>query len=54
MPEQQIVLGALRVQLQELQVKPPQEGVVAAYSTVVTSAAEQLLRAKMANTIVLL
>jgi len=32
---------------------PPQEGTVATYGETGTSAAEQLLRAKMANTIVL-
>lgn len=51
--EQQNVLGALRAQLQELQVWAPQEGTVAVYGAVGTSAVEQLLHVKMANTVVL-
>lgn len=51
---QETMFGALRTQLQELQVQPPQEGRVAAYGATGTSATEQLLWAKMANTIMLL
>lgn len=54
MSKQQIVLGALRAQLQELQVWPPQEGTIATYGTIGTSSTEQLLHVNMANTIVLL
>lgn len=53
MTKQQNVFGALRVQLQELQVWPQQEGTIATYDAASTSAADQLLHAKMANTIVL-
>ena len=54
MREQQIMLGALRAQLQEHQGQPPQEGAIATYGTVGTSTMEQLLCTKMANNIVLL
>lgn len=54
MMEQHNVLGALRAQLEELQVWPPQQGTVAVYGATGTSATEKLLWAKMANTIALL
>lgn len=47
------MLGARRAQLQELQVWAPQEGTLATYIAVGTSTAEQIIRARMANTIVL-
>lgn len=53
MTEQQIVLGALTMKLQELQVQPPQHGMVATYMAMGTSTTEQFLRAKMANIIML-
>ena len=37
MREQEIVLGVLTMQLQELQVRPPQQGMVAAYGDMGTS-----------------
>jgi len=42
------------VQLQELQVWPSQEGTIATYGATGTLVADQMLCAKMANTIVLL
>lgn len=48
------MLGILKAELQELQVWPPQEGIVVPYGVKGTIVMEQLLRAEMANTIVLL
>lgn len=53
MSKQQTILGSLRAQLQELQVRATQERTIATYSAASTSTAKQLLRTKMANTIVL-
>lgn len=53
MQEHQTVLGALRAQLQELQVRPPQVGTLSTHLIVGSSAADQILRAWMENTIVL-
>jgi hypothetical protein len=47
MQENQIVLGALRAQLQELQVRPPQVGTLSPTSQSGSTAAEQMLRARM-------
>lgn len=51
--EQQNVLGALRAQLQELQLWPPQQGTITTYGATGTLATEHLLQAKMANTVAL-
>lgn len=40
MSNQHIVLGAIRAQLQELQVQPPEEGTVATYNVTGTLAVE--------------
>jgi hypothetical protein len=53
MTEQQIVLGVLRVQLQELGARASQPGTIATHGATGMSATEQLLQAKMANTIAL-
>ena len=47
------MLGALRAQLQELQVWPPQVGTLSTNLTVKSTTVEQMLRAQMVNTIVL-
>lgn len=41
------------MQLQELQVRPPQHGMVATYMAMGTSTTEQFLQAKMANNVML-
>jgi len=41
------------MQLQELKVWPPQEGIMSTHVTVATSTAEKMLCTRMANTIVL-
>ena len=51
--ENQMVLGALQVQIQELQVCTPQAGTLSTSLKVGMAAAEELLRTRMTNTIVL-
>jgi len=48
-----MVLGALRTQIQELQVFTPQASIVSTSLDVGTSAAEEMLYPRMTNTIVL-
>lgn len=48
------MLGALRVQLQELKVQPSHEGILSTHVTMGTSTEKHMLHARMANTIVLL
>lgn len=48
------MLGALKVQLQRLQVHPPQVGTISTNLTVGSMTAEKMLRAWMTNTIALL
>lgn len=52
MMEQNTVLGELRVQLQDLQVKPPQIGTMAPYVAAGTLEEKQMLRARITNTFV--
>jgi len=52
--ENQIVLGALRAQLQDLQVCSPQVGTLSTNLTVGSMTIEQMLRVRMTNKIVLL
>lgn len=47
------MLGVLRTQIQDIHVWVPQQGMIATHGTTGTSSTEQLLQAKMANTIVL-
>ena len=47
------MLGALKAQLQGLQVRLPQKGTVAVYAPMGALTTEQLLWAKMANTVTL-
>lgn len=49
-----MVLGALRVQIQELQVCTPQAGIVSTSLALGTTVAKEMLRTWMTNTIVLL
>lgn len=51
--ENQIVLGALEAQIQELQVHTPRDGTLSTSLVVGTVVAEQMLRAWKTNTIVL-
>ncbi len=51
--QQQLVLGALQTELQELQVRTPQAGTVSTSLAIGTSAAEEMLRTRVTNTIVL-
>lgn len=53
MQEHQTVLGGLKAQLQELQVRPPQVGTFSTHLATGSSTAEQTLCARMENTIVL-
>jgi len=48
----QTMLGALRMQLKELQVQPPQVGTLSTHLTLGSSIAEHILHAWMENTIV--
>ena len=52
--ENKMELGALQAQIQELQVCTPQPGTVLTSLVVGTSAAKEMLRARMTNTIVFL
>ena len=52
MQEHQTMLAALTVQLQELQVWPPQEDTLSTHVAAGTLAAEHMLHARMKNTIV--
>jgi len=54
MQDHQTMLGALRAQLQELHVHPPPVGTLSTNLAIRSSVAEQMLCARMANTIVLL
>ena len=53
MTEQQTMLGTLRAQLQELKVRPPQEGILSTHVAAGTSTVEKMLHVRMANTTVL-